>query len=63
VIVTKQGKEPLGDYMRRKQREGTSVQYSLLVPSYNEQKRLPNMLPKTIEVPISALPGIFTVNF
>jgi len=40
----------LGDYIRKKQKEGYRVDYSIVVPSYNEERRLPRMLPKTIEV-------------
>ena len=49
--MTREGRETLGDYIRKKQKEGYKVDYSIVVPSYNEERRLPRMLPQTIEVP------------
>lgn len=48
TIVTKDGREPLDEYIRRKLRERSQIDYSIIVPAYNEAKRLPNLLPRTI---------------
>jgi len=49
TIITREGRESLGDYIRKKQKEGYQVEYSIVVPSYNEERRLPRMLRPTIE--------------
>jgi len=50
TVFTKDGKEPLADYIRRKLIERPQIDYSIIVPAFNEAKRLPNLLPKAIEV-------------
>lgn len=49
TIVTKEGREPLAEYINRKRRERAPLDYTILVPAYNEAKRLPNMIPKAID--------------
>ena len=61
IIVTIEGKEPLADYIRRKIRERPQIDYSIIIPAYNEAKRLPNLLPKAIDV-LFTIFIIFTYN-
>jgi len=45
----------LEDYLREVSKTSKRVDFSLLIPAYNEKKRLPDMLPVTINVIISLL--------
>jgi len=46
-VITAKEKIPLGVYVQEKKK---NVQVSLVIPAYNEEKRLGNMLRPTIEV-------------
>ena len=49
-IVTTKGRKPLGEYLREAPKRLNKSEYSLIIPAYNEGKRLPKMLTETIAV-------------